>query len=109
MIQKFLVEVKRHSVIVYHEDDLSNVHYRAQIDGWDYAYQIIPSRMSFSKPLGDWFKHGGQQVHYHAKNQGESIQWLPVTQDFMYRVMAKANRSEIEKAQLFRLRKNHYE
>ena len=92
MINKFLVEVRKNSVIVYCENDLANVHYRAKIDGMDYAYHIIRNTMTFNKPCDDWFKRGGQHVRYHAQNQGKNIQWLPVSQEFKYRAMAQQNR-----------------
>lgn len=95
MINKFIVEVKRYAIIVYTEDDLSNVHYRAVVDGFEYAYQIIPSRMTFSKPDNDWFLRGGNEVRYHANNAGENIRWLTVTPEFKCRAMAK-NRLENE-------------
>lgn len=97
MINKFIVEVKKYAIIVYFEDDLSNVHYRAEIDGQEYAYQIIPSRISFSKPGEDWFLRGGNEVRYHVNNSGEKIRWLRVTQEFKCRAMAKQNRLELEK------------
>lgn len=97
MMLKYLVEVRRNAVIVYFEDDLDNVHYRAKIDGCDYAYQIIPARMQFNYPCDDWFKRGGQHVHYHANNKGKHVQWLPVTNDFIHEAMNKSDRSEVEK------------
>jgi len=97
MINKFLVEVRKNSVIVYSETDLANVHYRAKIDGFDYAYQIVRNTLSINKPCDDWFKRGGQQVRYHAQNQGNNIQWLEVTQAFKYRAMARQNSEEFYK------------
>lgn len=94
---KYLIEVRRNSVIAYFEDELSNVHYRAIINGWDYAYQIIQARESFNKPCDDWFKRGGQYVHYHANSLDDSVKWLPVTPEFKSRANSKSDRARIEK------------
>lgn len=95
-------------MIAYFEDDLSNVHYRAKINGDDYAYQIIPARESFNKPCDDWFKRGGQYVHYHANSLDDSVQWLPVTPEFKCQAMQKQNRLDLETWLILKKRKNAY-
>lgn len=94
-MMKFLIVVKRNSVICFTEDELSNVHYHAVVDGLSYAYQIIQARESFNKPVDDWFYRGGQYVHYHAKNHGHNVQWLKVTQE----LKSKANNKSIREVQ----------
>lgn len=74
-MKMYLVDVKPKSIVVTLETKLSNVHYRAKIDGEIVLYQVIKSTGSFFKAPKDWFARGSQHVMYHARNLGEIVEW----------------------------------
>lgn len=108
MIMKHLIDVRKNAVIAYLEDELMNVHYRAKVDGLNYAYHIVRNTHMSHLPCDDWFKRGGQYVRYHAGNQGDCIEWLPVTQDFIYWAMERQEKLELEQWLIMREQENAY-
>lgn len=85
MSRQFYVIVDAQSVIVREtESGLSVTHAHAVVDGDDYYYQIVKDssdvmKVGGSKVKKEMFGRGINQVHYHAKNAGNYVRFVPVS------------------------------
>lgn len=85
MSKQFYVIVDEQSVIVREtQRGLTVAHAHAVVDGMDYYYQIVKDSSNVMKVGGSkikkaMFGRGINQVHYHAKNAGNVVRFLPVS------------------------------
>jgi len=55
---------------------VSTIHIRANVDGEKFVYQI--KKLAMSHMPGGWMERGYVHAYYHAKNEGNSVDFVRV-------------------------------
>lgn len=91
----FEVTVHPQRVTVNEVQDLEIYDYRARVDGEHLCYKIIKSKKNPPKDKG-WHGRATNTVHYHAKNSGTLVEFVPVN-----RLQSVYRRRNSQKIDLF--------
>lgn len=73
----YLIEVCPQRVVVNEVDKLSMYHQKARVDGEDWLYKIVRSKLFPPKDKG-WYGRALNTIFWHAKNSGDHVTFEPV-------------------------------
>lgn len=80
MVKEFNVIVSTFSVVIVHTCNLTKYHFKAVVDGEPYHYRVTngsPGALVKKEAFG----RASVEIHYHAKNAGNVVRFLPVQND----------------------------